>query len=566
MPGAASEDPADALVAAAQEILLQRGPMDEDDLLDALEAAGADLDPAFERPLSDVLDDHREPVHVLADGRLAWIPSVLAGRIFTHRLTAAEADHDVIPWSADLAALSLLIDGEGFDQLADGSPISEAFAELGEDLRGAPESVDPGGGVLLLPPGKFAELGVGAGDLVGLRLTPQGFKIEKVADVTPTGAGAALTAALEDIPDRPESLDTVVWSICADDDGLFRQPCAPLSEILAANELPFSNGFVAASGFDFPAYRATNRIRFIKEQYELSDDEALAVLAAVHLYDRILKMLDAANTGDADHLVEVITQSVTPSRGQPGATTPASDRTTMGMALTLLAEPIVTAAVLDQIGNENEREATALRFFAESLEPMVPRQARPALRWLRAQAFELLGDLEAAEATLEAAESLDESWPLTLMSLARYAGDRGNAERGLSLLRRAGVPEDHESVVLLKHFLPTPRTGLGRNERCWCGSGRKYKVCHLNREELPLEDRAAWLYQKSSSDLADGPFFSLLLEAATERARHWDFPDAVEHAIDEGLVCDAVLFEGGAFEDFLARRGFLLPEDERSLA
>ena len=27
-------------------------------------------------------------------------------------------------------------------------------------------------------------------------------------------------------------------------------------------------------------------------------------------------------------------------------------------------------------------------------------------------------------------------------------------------------------MVLLKHFLPTPRTGLGRNERCWCGSGR----------------------------------------------------------------------------------------------
>ena len=377
MPGAASEDPADALVAAAQEILLQRGLMDEDDLLDALEAAGADLDPAFERPLSDVLDDHREPVHVLADGRLAWIPSVLAGRIFTHRLTAAEADHDVIPWSADLAALSLLIDGEGFDQLADGSPISEAFAELGEDLRGAPESVDPGGGVLLLPPGKFAELGVGAGDLVGLRLTPQGFKIEKVADVTPTGAGAALTAALEDIPDRPESLDTVVWSICADDDGLFRQPCAPLSEILAPTNCLSAMGSsrLAASTSRLPRYQSNPvHQRTVRIERRRSAGRAGgSPPVRPHSEDAGRgEHRRCRPPGRGDHAV------CHAEPGQPGATTPASDRTTMGMALTLLAEPIVTAAVLDQIGNENEREATALRFFAESLEPMV--RARRALR------------------------------------------------------------------------------------------------------------------------------------------------------------------------------------------
>ena len=24
---------------------------------------------------------------------------------------------------------------------------------------------------------------------------------------------------------------------------------------------------------------------------------------------------------------------------------------------------------------------------------------------------------------------------------------------------------------------------LGRNDRCWCGSGRKYKTCHLAADE-----------------------------------------------------------------------------------
>ena len=27
-----------------------------------------------------------------------------------------------------------------------------------------------------------------------------------------------------------------------------------------------------------------------------------------------------------------------------------------------------------------------------------------------------------------------------------------------------------------------PVPDLGRNDRCWCGSGRKYKACHLDRD------------------------------------------------------------------------------------
>jgi len=29
---------------------------------------------------------------------------------------------------------------------------------------------------------------------------------------------------------------------------------------------------------------------------------------------------------------------------------------------------------------------------------------------------------------------------------------------------------------------PVPE--IGRNERCWCGSGRKYKSCHLSTDDL----------------------------------------------------------------------------------
>ncbi len=30
-------------------------------------------------------------------------------------------------------------------------------------------------------------------------------------------------------------------------------------------------------------------------------------------------------------------------------------------------------------------------------------------------------------------------------------------------------------------FQPIP--AIGRNERCWCGSGRKYKACHLAADD-----------------------------------------------------------------------------------
>jgi SEC-C motif len=152
------------------------------------------------------------------------------------------------------------------------------------------------------------------------------------------------------------------------------------------------------------------------------------------------------------------------------------------------------------------------------------------------------------------------------MSLARFASDRGDAERGLALLRRAGAPREHELVQLLEHFQPAPRPGLGRKQPCWCGSGRQYKVCHLHREQLPLAERAAWLYQKAGADLFDGPSGPLLIQTAQARALYWDSPDALERAIEDGLAADAVLFEGGAFADFLAVRGSLLPTDERLLA
>jgi len=39
-----------------------------------------------------------------------------------------------------------------------------------------------------------------------------------------------------------------------------------------------------------------------------------------------------------------------------------------------------------------------------------------------------------------------------------------------------------------------PAVKPGRNEPCWCGSGRKYKKCHLPDEERKAGDRACSLH------------------------------------------------------------------------
>jgi hypothetical protein len=89
---------------------------------------------------------------------------------------------------------------------------------------------------------------------------------------------------------------------------------------------------------------------------------------------------------------------------------------------------------------------------------------------------------------------------------------------------------------------------------------------HLGREQLPLAERAGWLYAKARDHALLTDWDDLLAEVGYERGRYADDdPDVLAAALDDPLVLDTVLFEGGAFEEFLEVRGSLLPDDERLL-
>ena len=223
-----------------------RGPLSRIELRAALGGAPA---------LAELLDSDAGPIVPLADGRLAWLPALLQGRVFTHRLTATEAAHDLIEVGVDLAALAMLTELDTYRQLCDGTPVAEIYVfdhpELLDERAVPVDGIDTEY-LLVLPVGRFAALGAGPGDLIALRVERTGFALDTLAEPAAGEQGAELAAVLTE-HGQPELLDAVVWTACAYDDDAFRTPTAPLGELLAMHGLIHRGDWLAADGFDFTA-------------------------------------------------------------------------------------------------------------------------------------------------------------------------------------------------------------------------------------------------------------------------------------------------------------------------
>jgi tetratricopeptide (TPR) repeat protein len=543
-----------------ERILTEYGPLDRNDIAERLHDTGV-ADP--DAVANAVIDEMHYPTRQLVDDRWIWLSAVLAGRVFTHRLGRDEAAHDLLTVTPNLGPITALCEYEEYRRLTDGSEAQVVLPGYDDELldqRGIPpEVVDPIG-ALLLAPGTLTALGVADGDLVGVRLTTQGLAVERVTAVSKAPqVGDRLAATLHD--NEPVYFDAAVWTACVENPELFTEPLPPLSEIVDDYGLTHSGEWLGPDGFHFERWFFERGCTRLAERYDLEPDDAVALYTLVKLYGEVWQLIDAIGasgpsedglTGASEGTTEAVTDRLGDLFGEFGA----------ALADPLLAELLVA----ETIGADSEG-AAALGLFADVLEPKVPRTALVAFRWLRAVALQHVGDIEEAERELLAAESMNPDWPPVLLDLARVASDRGDAERGLALLRRAGADPDHPLVELLEQHQAEQHSDLGRNDLCWCGSGRKYKKCHLGREQLPLAERAGWLYAKAVQHALSTGWNDLLIEVGYERWRYTDDdPDALAAAMGDPLVLDAVLFEGGAFADFLQVRGSLLPDDERLLA
>ena len=545
-------------IATIAELLTQHGPLHKDEIARHL------LDRGMEDPDSTIRWNLLEmdcPARQLVDDRWVWLPTILAGRVFTHRVSADESTHDMLTLTPDLGPISTLCEHEQYQRFADGSSARVVVAGYDDELlenRDIPvEAIDPV--ALLLDPGTLAALGVGDGDTVGLRLTAAGIVLERVGVIAQHTAGERLATTLN--ADEPTYFNAAVWAACVADPALFTDPLPPLSEIVDDHGMARSGEWLAPSGFDFNAWQFERRCELLAERHGLDLDDALALAALLALYDQMSRFLiEVDDLDDADEFDDADVLDESPS-------VPSADlddvTAELGAQLAdpLMAELLVTETV------DSDGSAAALGLFAEMMEPRVPHGARVAWRWLRAMALERIGDIVEAEREFLAAESMDPDWPLPLIDLARIASDRGDVERGLGLLRRAGAEPDDPLVALLEAHRVEPRGDIGRNEPCWCGSGRKYKKCHLGCEQLTLAERVNWLYEKAVQHAETAGWGDLLAEVGYERYRHThDLSEAVAAGIADPLVTDVVLFEGGAFAEFLEVRGSLLPDDERLLA
>jgi hypothetical protein len=104
-------------------VLAEHGPMTEEQLAAALADRGVALGDDPDEALAEALEDGDGLVTVLADERWVSLPALLAGRVFTHRLTGPEVEHDMLDSNPDLDPVDMLVERAEYQRLDDGASV-----------------------------------------------------------------------------------------------------------------------------------------------------------------------------------------------------------------------------------------------------------------------------------------------------------------------------------------------------------------------------------------------------------------------------------------------------------
>jgi hypothetical protein len=320
----------------------------------------------------------------------------------------------------------------------------------------------------------------------------------------------------------------------------------PLPVLLAAAGLDEHDGFLAPAGTDWDTVAAVRRFHSLRSHHELSDDQTTSVMM----------LLGACSAVLADRPEAL----GAPDEDEQGA---------FVLALALVDPEVCRVFVHESI--ERGRSPEDVLRFSEVLLGHVgdgPGCSGPEV--VAAECLDLLDRTTDAIAALERAVRHDPH-PRAHAMLAGFAADRGDAQEAARLLRAGNVRPDDPRLGgavwgEIEPFLQRPKAMAERNDPCPCGSGRKYKACHLGREQHSLRDRAAWLYRKGCRFVGEhmlrehGELAMALVDAAGGS------PQLLSQVIDSELVYDLTLEELGGFRRYLERRRDLLPHDERELA
>jgi hypothetical protein len=500
----------------------------------------------------------------LEDGRWIVPALLLEGVTFLHVLTARETELGILPLEPDLAPLALLDHDDLV--LSDGRRL--ACLHWDEDM--AFDSVFET--ALIGPPGW---LDFRAGSILHVRLQTGRFSVAPGPAPVPASR-LALRRVVEAVRARLEaktlawlpsavSLGRVLLEQLVDDPSLLERPVAPLGDALVAAGLETHRDWVGLAGTDWAEWDAwfeddpdeddLDEDDFddddlddddLDDENDLDDpdDEAIAealgldayeldglriVLGAMELHQRIGGFDEPGALKNVARVIAI----------------PAIARI---LAVRAWQDPAIEAFIRDAVGDLDGPDSAGTRTVL-------------------AASVEARGDVLEAERLLRSAVAADPGFEPALIGLARFEEDRGDRAAALKLLRAAGVPMDDLRRGLLEVLAVPAVDKVGRNDPCPCGSGRKYKACHLGREVLEPIDVAGSLLRKLSVWVDQPPNRRLAAEIVTDAGIDPTEEDASDPLAGpyEVLVRDILLFDRGGVARFLDGRGVLLPEAEVAL-
>lgn len=539
------------------------------DLGDLFEGVVSSLSPSrsrlAERLVDMVVDSLIDgPLHLLPNDGVVYVPGLVAGRTFTHRLNDAEAELEVVTAAIDLGAFT------SFDEfrLPDGSDVVQFSADRGHVAWRGPD-----GWLAAFAPGDLLSVTVDvaapAGEIDGVRgggIDEPMTAIVHIAVVSPepvmtaelVDAVRAAYGALTEELDLPVTGDQLALWLCFHRSALFSVPQLPLDELCATAGLEQRGGFVAHDESVWQRDLAHQRFDEVSalvpesrwrlalgRAFEVLDDPGASAGDVRQAMDECAadETLDVLADVLFPHYLDVADASVVGRSDAPGRLFELVDR-----ALAVARRP---------------RETATAEYLAAVL---YERCAAPHI---------------AEEHLIRAAAAHPQSGPV-VERMGWYRFDRGDAQGAMKWWRRLSeLPPAASTIESVLAANGAPR--LGRNDPCWCGSGRKFKHCHLGSSSLPaLPDRVAWLCRKASLWLehTTGESRAVVAEMATARALAdpdadpYDFrdfdddeaADLLKEAMADPIVFDAALHEGRLFHLFLHERGALLPDDEQLLA
>ena len=509
---------------------LEDGPATVDDILAAAQADGIvpRLDPDdpdssnylidgeyLTEMIMDLLSWHD---HVwFADGRIDRIARILDGKVFTYRITAAELAQCKLPLAADLCAIGA------------GLRLDHTPSEGGTTIR-----LDERDGVhgLAVPPHLLD--GVAEGELVAIRYRGRDLELEVNPAPGPgTAELAAVLARLQPSLDagRGDELTPHVMSALLAEQSLFSQPALPLSELLTGA------GLVQDGAWFGPGDRIWSRFGFEPElllraasSYDLDSCciEALRVVTT-RWRAELLGMVDRAEAPALDTTIEALSHGeVAPALAEM------LDTTEYHARFVTFAEGLLAAA--DESGTD--------------VRPVGP-------HLLVAYLAEQDGDIERAERLYRDVLSAGGIAPAAVEGLAMIAFDRSDFPAANQLLRR--IYEPTYSHVKMTERLAKALLGAGRNDRCPCGSGRKYKVCHSGRILVDPAKRVFVVMSKLANFAGSRPRRHDLAYASLMSGLK---PDEL---LTNQLLFDSYLLDAITVDPFRAQRCSLLPDDEKAV-